>query len=540
MSATIAETLPSVPEKSAKYDRQLRLWAANGQAALESARIALFGATATGCEALKNLVLPGIGSFTVIDDATVAEADCGTNFFVSLDRVGEPRAQVTCEYLQELNGDVQGNAWAECAATIIGNDIDRILDNFDLVIVSDLKTESLRALADALWQRNIHLVVAQTNGFIGYIRLAIPEHTIVETHPGAIVDLRLDRPWPELARLIDGLDLAGMNDNEHTHVPYIVLLLYFLQRWRTEHDGATPKTGDEKAAFKASIRAEMRNADEDNFDEAIANVWRACSLTHVPSDVRRVFDDPACRNLTVSSTDFWFLARAVADFVADSEGGDGLLPLAGVLPDMKADTNTYVTLQRLYRARARRDIDVVKQHLQRHLAAVGKAADAISDDQIDSFCKHAAYIKVIRYRALAEELSAPKASLAAQLGDEGSHAAWYLAFRAAEQIYSERVEHPGAAWDSDLAAERTQLVQRARSLLPTSQSTSLSDAGQTALDDACAEIVRSGGGELHTIAALVGGVAAQECIKLLTKQYVPVNNTWLFDGVHSTSEVFEM
>jgi molybdopterin/thiamine biosynthesis adenylyltransferase len=51
-------------EKERKYDRQLRLWAASGQAALESANILLLnsGAGTVGVEALKNLVLPGMPS----------------------------------------------------------------------------------------------------------------------------------------------------------------------------------------------------------------------------------------------------------------------------------------------------------------------------------------------------------------------------------------------------------------------------------------------------------------------------------------------
>jgi hypothetical protein len=49
-------------EKEKKYDRQLRLWAASGQAALESAHILflnLSGSGTVGYETLKNLVLPG-------------------------------------------------------------------------------------------------------------------------------------------------------------------------------------------------------------------------------------------------------------------------------------------------------------------------------------------------------------------------------------------------------------------------------------------------------------------------------------------------
>ncbi len=49
----------------------------------------------------------------------------------------------------------------------------------------------------------------------------------------------------------------------------------------------------------------------------------------------------------------------------------------------------------------------------------------------------------------------------------------------------------------------------------------------------CIELVRAGGGELHNIASLTGGLVAQEIIKVTTKQYVPVDNTCLFDGVTS-------
>lgn len=99
--------VPSSKEK--KYDRQLRLWGANGQNRLEAAHIALIGATATGCEILKNLVLPCVGEFTIIDDKIVEEADLGTNFFLDEDSIGKPRAERTMALLAELNPDVKGN-----------------------------------------------------------------------------------------------------------------------------------------------------------------------------------------------------------------------------------------------------------------------------------------------------------------------------------------------------------------------------------------------------------------------------------------------
>lgn len=65
MTEVIREATPPLlqkpSEKEKKYDRQLRLWAAAGQAALEDSRLLLInaGAGAVGAETLKNLVLPG-------------------------------------------------------------------------------------------------------------------------------------------------------------------------------------------------------------------------------------------------------------------------------------------------------------------------------------------------------------------------------------------------------------------------------------------------------------------------------------------------
>lgn len=63
----------AVPDpKTKKYDRQIRIWGAHGQAALEAARICLLHAGPAGTETLKNLVLGGIASFTIVDAAKVS------------------------------------------------------------------------------------------------------------------------------------------------------------------------------------------------------------------------------------------------------------------------------------------------------------------------------------------------------------------------------------------------------------------------------------------------------------------------------------
>ena len=108
---------PTAKEK--KYDRQLRLWAASGQQALEESHILLVvsanrdagsASIVAGVETLKNLVLPGIGSFTLADSAKVTEADLGINFFLRSQSLGHSRAEECRILLQELNPDVSGHA----------------------------------------------------------------------------------------------------------------------------------------------------------------------------------------------------------------------------------------------------------------------------------------------------------------------------------------------------------------------------------------------------------------------------------------------
>ena len=52
--------------------------------------------------------------------------------------------------------------------------------------------------------------------------------------------------------------------------------------------------------------------------------------------------------------------------------------------------------------------------------------------------------------------------------------------------------------------------------------------------------VRAGGAELHNIAALTGGLVSQEVIKVITEQYIPVDNTCIFDGVKSKTAVIRV
>jgi amyloid beta precursor protein binding protein 1 len=53
------------------------------------------------------------------------------------------------------------------------------------------------------------------------------------------------------------------------------------------------------------------------------------------------------------------------------------------------------------------------------------------------------------------------------------------------------------------------------------------------------EVARAKGSELHNISALTGGMVSQEIIKIITKQYIPIDNTCVFDGITSRTQILK-
>jgi NEDD8-activating enzyme E1 regulatory subunit len=131
-TTTVPPPMQAPTAKEKKYDRQLRLWAASGQKALEESHVLVVisengdgssGSAVAGAETLKNLVLPSIGKFTIADSAKVTEADLGINFFLRSQSLGQSRAEECTQLLEELNPDVKGHAKSTVGTSFSGLDI---------------------------------------------------------------------------------------------------------------------------------------------------------------------------------------------------------------------------------------------------------------------------------------------------------------------------------------------------------------------------------------------------------------------------------
>uniref|UniRef100_A0A671MKZ5 NEDD8-activating enzyme E1 regulatory subunit n=1 Tax=Sinocyclocheilus anshuiensis TaxID=1608454 RepID=A0A671MKZ5_9TELE len=507
--------------KEQKYDRQLRLWGDHGQEALENAHVCLINATATGTEILKNLVLPGIGVFTLVDGHKVSGEDVGNNFFLTSSSIGKNRAQAATELLQELNSDVSGNFVEEVSVNS---------SSFTFSIYTAVQNHTYLRLGSVLWEAGVPFLICRTYGLIGYMRLIVKEHTVVESHPdNALEDLRLDQPFTELKHHVESHDLDNMEKKDHSHTPWIIVVAKYLEKWYSEHNSQLPKNYKEKEAFRQLIREGnvihhiqriLTNEngtpeDEENFEEAIKNVNTALNPTKVPSATEDIFNAEQCENITSQSPSFWLIAHGVRDFVRNE--GNGKLPVRGTIPDMIADSDKFIKLQNVYRDKAMKDAAVVSKHVEALLQSVGKVF-TVGTEMCGVLCptgKNAAFLRVVRCRSLAEEYSVDTFNK-----DEISMSS--LRFSACG-VYNYQVEE-----------DINKLKLCVNSLL---QEYSLN---VNVKDDYIHEFCRYGAAEPHMVAAFLGGSAAQEAIKIITHQFVPFNNTFLYNAMSQTSATFQL
>jgi len=160
-----------VIERHRRYDRGIRVWGAHGQEAVEQARICLLNAGSTGAESLKNLVLGGIHSFTIVDGQKVEATDVGNNYLITASSLGGSRAQCVTECLKELNETVKGSYVEEDPATLLSTNPD-FFNSFDLVIATQLPEVSAIALDSLSRERGVALVLARSYGLVGYLRVS--------------------------------------------------------------------------------------------------------------------------------------------------------------------------------------------------------------------------------------------------------------------------------------------------------------------------------------------------------------------------------
>ncbi|GER53228.1 NEDD8-activating enzyme E1 regulatory subunit [Striga asiatica] len=538
-------------EPKTKYDRQLRYnnitsllrslllhflqkkkkplaISPQGQAALEKSSICLLNCGPTGSETLKNLVLGGVGSITVVDGSKVELGDLGNNFMVDESSVGKSKAKTVCAFLEELNAAVKAKYIEEYPEKLIESN-HSFFHQFTLVVASQMSVggfalqviliaflnlveHSMVKLDRICRAANVMLVFARSYGLTGLVRISVKEHAVIESKPDHFLDdLRLNNPWPELRRFSETIDLDTSDPVVHKHTPYVRILIKVADEWAKTHNGNLPSTREEKKIFKDLIKAKMIASDEDNYKEAIEASFKVFAPKGIMIAVLK-------STLTIFSSQ---------EFIANE--GSGEASLEGAIPDMTSSTELYDNLQKIYQAKAEADFHVMETYTKKLLKKIGRDPHSIPNTTIKSFCKNARKLKdhitfnvlyagpvplmmrVCRYRTIEDEYSLP-----VQMELQNTAVGFYILLRAVDRFAANYNNFPGQ-FDGGMDEDIFRL--------------------KTTAEDLISEICRYGASELHAVAAFIGGIASQEVIKLITKQFVPLSGTFIFNGVDHKSQL---
>lgn len=176
----------------------------------------------------------------------------------------------------------------------------------------------------------------------------------------------------------------------------------------------------------------------------------------------------------------------------------------------------------------------------------------LDEETFTLFCKNSAQIDVVEMRSLHEELKEPTWSdVADELMDPESSAQWLLAIKAYEAA-SDSVDTATV----DDALEAQSRGQEKKAVIGDLEEDSNADFERLSAIASeftkemgsevqpnqrhIKELIRYGKAKLHCISSYMGGVAGTEACKLIMSQYIPMNNTLVFDGIHGRGSVFNL
>ncbi|XP_076810639.1 SUMO-activating enzyme subunit 1-like [Clavelina lepadiformis] len=151
-------------EELDQYDRQIRLWGIDAQKRLRKANVLIIGLGGLGSEVVKNIVLTGVNSITLLDWRNVVQEDLNSQLLITPDCVDQNVAESSRNRAQELNPNVQ---ICVDSGHVTRKD-EKFFQKFDVICLT-LSDEKLRLKMNTICRsKNIKFFSGDVFGFFGY------------------------------------------------------------------------------------------------------------------------------------------------------------------------------------------------------------------------------------------------------------------------------------------------------------------------------------------------------------------------------------
>ncbi|CAG0919434.1 unnamed protein product [Notodromas monacha] len=176
MTIITDEGVDLTEDEAKLYDRQIRLWGWDAQKRLRGSKILVYGMSGLGAEVVKNVVLAGVKSMTVMDPEITTAENSYTNFFLPVEKIGENRASAAVNAIKALNPSVE--VLAETDKLESKND--SFFDQFDAVCLVGASQKQIIRVNDICAALHKKFFCADVFGFYGYVFTDLGVHKYTE------------------------------------------------------------------------------------------------------------------------------------------------------------------------------------------------------------------------------------------------------------------------------------------------------------------------------------------------------------------------
>lgn len=206
-------------------------------------------------------------------------------------------------------GPVESNPAQPSSTTHSPLAIQKLSSYTHLIVTTPLPHNQIESIRQAAADTPIFYITC--TGFYSTFTIELPSvFPVVDTHPDAqsTIDLRLLEPWTELQEFaaVRTTNLDTLDEEEHGHIPYVILLLHYLNEWKSSHNGLVPQNYKEKTEFRECVRAGGRTSAasgfEENYEEAVGAVLKSLNSSRdtISSAVRAVLESKECQQLELA------------------------------------------------------------------------------------------------------------------------------------------------------------------------------------------------------------------------------------------------
>ncbi|OAV99674.1 hypothetical protein PTTG_11717 [Puccinia triticina 1-1 BBBD Race 1] len=279
----------SEADRSEVLDKQPRVESPPSEAEnvnlIEKCAVTICDCSATAAQIAKNLAISGIMRLDMYDDQVVRQSDIGHHLFLDQGSLGKNRSEECCRMLKEVaRSKGRDSPWIDGNDFLLDRDHYEGIDEFEgfwgwsAFICVRLNSEAEQVTSRYCWDFYVPAIFVQTCGLVARIRLQIREHSVIQIHPNSLMDL-LDCPFPSLSEFVKSFEMDKIDSGERANVPAVVIVIHFLELFKSKHCGIPPLNSAGKAELKEMILAEKQNDNEKNFDEAVDLIEKACQPT---------------------------------------------------------------------------------------------------------------------------------------------------------------------------------------------------------------------------------------------------------------------